>query len=220
MRAFSFFRSAMILSCVSLALGCQKEGDFLSSSQEQAVAAASKKPAAQKQVTRAYRDSFGVVLTFYPDAGWTPADPDAPAWYTGTGSGHATHMGNATTYFNTHTLRVAGTVMVYHARVGMYYATQVAPFGVQPEDEISAVNVDSKGNSIWIKVEPEGLRTWHLDETQIAMQGKARIVGGTGKFAGATGETDFHGAFDQASWVPANHTFQDASIWQKGWIRY
>lgn len=222
MKIYSFLRSAFLISCFSVALGCQKEMRISGSNQEQSFATESNKTSTQKAVTRAYRDSFDVALGFMPDlqGGWTWADPDAPAWYPGTGNGNATHMGNVKTYFNTHTLRVEGTVMVYHARVGRFFATQVGQFNIHPEDEVSAVHYDDKGNSIWFKIAPEGLHSWHIDQTHVAMEGKMLIVGGTGKFAGATGETDFHAAFDQASWDSTSKTFKDASIWQNGWIQY
>jgi hypothetical protein len=206
-----------LISGFSLVLGCQKEKDSISSMQEQGIAKQSQENSGQKPVARAYRDSFHVDLEFFPDVagGWTWADPEAPAWYPSSGKGNATHIGNANTYVNGYTLRVAGTVIVYHAPVNMYYAAQL-PFSVP--STVSRVVYDDKGNSIWFRILPEGLTTWHLDATHVMMEGKVQIVGGTGKFEGATGETTFYGQFDQASYKDG--VFKDASFWQNGWIRY
>jgi hypothetical protein len=45
------------------------------------------------------------------------------------------------------------------------------------------------------------------------MAGEMVIVGGTGKFVGATGETNFHAEFNQLNLF-------DATMWQTGKIRY
>lgn len=225
MKALNFLGAAVLLSALSLALGCQKETVF-SSDQEPGSATALKAASQHKPETRAYRDSFVVVLGFYPDfaGGWTPADPDAPTWYPAEGKGNATHMGNANVYFNTHTLRVAGTVTVFDAPVGMFYGPQVEQFGISPTDEVTLVTYDGKGNSVWFRLKEKetGMPTWHLDATNIAMEGQMLIVGGSGKFEGATGETTFHGTFDQASLTKENGKwiFKTCSIWQNGWIRY
>ena len=222
MRTSIIFKSALILACFPLAFGCQKETGFSTSKQDAAVATKANKDPNSKLVKRAYHDSFTIILNFAPDlaGGWTPADVDAPAWYPGTGPGNATHMGNATTYFNNHTLRVSGTVWVYHAPVGMFYAKELAPFGVKPTDSVTLVNDDGRGNSIWFTFAPGGVRSFHPDATHVGMTGTMYIVNGTGKFAGATGETTFNAQFDQTSFDRKTMTFSDASLWQDGWIRY
>jgi hypothetical protein len=214
MKVFSCLKTALVISGFSLALGCQKEKGDLSSIQGQGNATELQARITKMPVTRAYRDSFDIDLSFKPDlaAGWTKADPDAPAWFYGTGFGNATHMGNVETYFNTHTLRSsAGIVMVYQAPVNQFYAVPLQQYNV-PED-VSAVHYDGKGNSIWFRIAMDGWTSWHTAATHVAMKGNMLIVGGTGKFVGATGETNFHAEFNQLN-------LHDATMWQSGKIRY
>ena len=209
---------AIILSSLIIFLlaSCQKKTDLISSNRTTpSVASESKMSINNKEaVTRAYRDSFEIDLVFVPDipGGWTPADVDAPAWFHGTGEGNATHMGNVHIYFNSHTLRnSAGTVVVYHGPVNQFYEAQLLQFNV-PTD-VTAVIFDDKGNSIWLRTTTEGWPSWHIDATHIAMGGKMLIVGGTGKFVGATGEIQIHAAFNQLN-------LEDATLSHQGWIRY
>lgn len=215
MKPFSFLKSALLISCFALVIGCQKETGGISSTQDESMATKSQN--SEKQVTRAFNDSFDIELGFSPDiqGGWTMADPDAPAWYPGTGKGNATHMGNVNLYLNDHTVRIGGIVTVFKAPVNQFFAAQL-PF-VIPND-VSMVIYDDKGNSVWFLIAPEGLPTTHLTATRISSDGKVLIVGGTGKFEGATGETAFHLEFDQASYNSG--IFKDASMRQHGWIRY
>lgn len=214
----------MVLSSLIILLlaSCQKNRDFMSSDNiKQSLATESTTLLNKKEaVTRAFRDSFDINLHFSPDTagGWTPADVDAPAWFYGDGKGNATHMGNVNNYFNTHTLRIAGTVTVFQAPVNQFYGAQLQQFNVP--SNVSAVDYDDKGNSIWFIIATEGLPSFHFGKTNIGMEGTMLIVGGTGKFVGATGETMFHAQFDQASWDNNSKIFTSCSMWQKGWIRY
>ena len=203
-----------LLAIILTVLSCQKQRGYLSFNESvQTTTTESQDALSKAPVTRAYRDSFDADLHFVPDiaAGWTYPN-NSPAWFHGNGKGNATHMGNVNTYFNTYTLKnSAGVTMVYGRPVTMFYALQLQSDNV-PSD-VSIVIFDDKGNSIWGRIAPEGLPSQHVDATHIAMAGKVLIVGGTGRFEGATGETTLHAVFNQFN-------LQECSLWQNGWIRY
>jgi hypothetical protein len=205
-----------LITLLFAVFSCQKDRDVINTGNpEQAIAANLPGQVDQGPVTRAYRDSFDVDLQFKPDiaGGWSYLkDPDAPVWFPGDGFGNATHMGNANIYFNTYTIRnAAGTVMVYGRPVNQFYAKELQAFNIPPD--VHSVVYDDKGNSIWGKIAPEGMTSWHIDATHVAMTGKNLIVGGTGKFAGATGETTLYAAFNQLN-------LKEALVMQKGRISY
>jgi hypothetical protein len=184
---------------------CQKE--TIQSPAEEAASAAK---ASRKPVTRAWRDSFDTWYQFVPDiaGGWTPPNP-APAWYPGGGDGNATHMGNASTYFNQYATFGPTGLTTSAAPVTMFFAAQLAPFNVP--SNVSSIVFDDKGNSVWFR--SAGTQAIPVSPTRVNFTGTNNIVGGTGKFAGAAGEVTINGYFN-----PQDQ--QDASFWQNGWIRY
>lgn len=161
-------------------------------------------------VTRAYRDSFDTWFQFVPDiqGGWTPPNP-APAWYPGGGNGNATHMGNASTYFNQYASLGPTGLTTSHAPVTMFFATPLAAFNVPAN--VGSIVFDSKGNSVWFS--SAGTQAVPAGPTRVNFTGTNNIVGGTGKFTSATGQVTINGYFN-----PQNP--QDASFWQNGWISY
>lgn len=197
----------MLLTFVLFFSSCQKETTAPNSTEEQANAF----EANREPVNRAWRDSFDTWYQFIPDLanGWTPPNP-APAWYPGGGDGNATHMGNASTYFNQYaTLGPTGLTTSF-APVTMFFATQLAAFNVPAT--VGSIVFDDKGNSVWFRVVGSTQAT-PVSPTRVNFTGTNNIVGGTGKFAGATGQVTINGYFN-----PQNQ--QDASFWQNGWISY
>jgi hypothetical protein len=188
--------------------GCQKKSVFTQSLNEEIATASHKGP-----VKRAFHDSFSVQFRFIPDIahGWVYPMSQL-AWWPGSGSGNATHMGKMSVYVNSYTLRNAeGVVVAYHSPVNTFFASELAPLGV-PAD-VSGVLFDDKGNSIWMKITTAGLPSTVISPTRINLDGPMLIVGGTGKFAGASGESTFQGYFN-----PTN--LNEATFWADGWIAY
>jgi hypothetical protein len=118
-------------------------------------------------------------------------------------------MGNASTYFNQYASFGPTGLTTSAAPVTMFFATQLAPFNVP--SNVSSIVFDDKGNSVWFQ--SVGTQTMPVSPTRVNFTGTNNIVGGTGKFAGATGQVTVNGYFN-----PQDQ--QDASFWQNGWIRY
>lgn len=184
---------------------CQKETTAINGMNEEIATAANNGP-----VTRAYRDSFDTWYQFVPDilGGWTPPNP-APAWYPGGGDGNATHFGNASTYFNQYASFGPTGLTTSHAPVTMFFGVPLASFNVPAN--VGSIVYDNKGNSVWFQ--SAGTQALPAGPTRVNFTGTNNIVGGTGKFAGATGQVTINGYFN-----PQNQ--QDASYWQNGWISY
>lgn len=195
---------------IFLLASCQKEilpGNFKNG--DEAISTAFK----EGPIKRAYRDSFDGYLNFVPDiaGGWTYSDPFSLVWWPGGGKGNATHMGNASSYFNQYTIRVGTQVFMFHAPVTMFFGTELQVYNVPTN--VSSVVFDDKGNSIWFRNDDAGLTTTRVSPTKVTFTGIMHIVGGTGKFMGATGETTLNGYFN-----PTDLT--ECLTWENGWISY
>ncbi|MDQ3017198.1 MAG: hypothetical protein M3R25_10845 [Bacteroidota bacterium] len=170
---------------------------------------------ANHPVRRAYRDNFDTWYNFVPDfaGGWNPMNPAPfPAWYPGGGDGNATHLGNAKTFFNQYVTFIFPNVVSLHAPVTMLFAAELAAAGYTGiPDEVGSIVYDNKGNSIWFH--ENGITSVPVSPTRVEFSGSSLIIGGTGKFEGATGEVAISGYFN-----PQDQ--QDAGYGQEGWIEY
>lgn len=166
-------------------------------------------------VRRAYRDNFDTWYNFFPDiaGGWDPENPAPfPAWYPGGGEGNATHVGNAKAYFNQYVTFIPPNIVSLHAPVTMYFADELEDAGYNDiPDEVGSIVIDDKGNSIWFHATSNTATP--VGPTRVEFTGVNLIIGGTGKFEGATGEVTLNGYFN-----PQDQ--QDAGFWQDGWIAY
>ena len=195
--------------CLSL-ISCKK--DILTSAKDETISSAAKR---SKPVKRAYRDNFDTWYQFIPDIanGWDPANPTPfLAWYPGGGDGHATHMGNAKTYFNQYIPFNPTLFSSVPAPVIMFFSSQLSAAGFTgiPSD-VSSIVYDDKGNSIWFHQRSNS--STPVSEVRINFTGTLNIIGGTGKFSGATGDVNLNGFFN-----PQDQ--QDASVWSNGRISY
>lgn len=171
--------------------------------------------AKNEPVRRPYKDNHDTWYNFIPDipGGWDPMNPAPfPAWYPGGGEGNATHMGKANSYFNQYVTFIPPNIVSLHAPVTMFFndALVAAGFpGVPPE--VGSIVFDKKGNSIWFHAISNTATP--VGPTRVEFAGINQIIGGTGKFEGATGEVTLNGYFN-----PQDQ--QDAGFWQEGWIEY
>ena len=165
-------------------------------------------------VTRAYRDSFDTYFMFVPDFanGWAPPNP-APAWYPGGGKGNASHFGKANSFFNQYATLGPNGLASTSAPVTMFFASALSSAGYSNiPASVSTIVYDDKGNSVWFS-QGGSSTTIPASPTRVNFFGTNNIIGGTGKFAGATGQVTLNGYFN-----PQDP--QDASFWQNGWIKY
>ena len=205
------FTPTIILTIVvaMLITGCKKENTSRVTTQT----ASSAKT--DHQVKRAYKDRFDTWFQFVPDFanGWDPQNPTPfLAWYPGGGSGNATHMGNAQIYFNQYVPFNPPFFSSVHAPVNLFFSAELAAAGLGAlGDDVSSVVYDGKGNSIWLHQTSNS--TTPVNDARIEFTGISAIIGGTGKFAGASGEVNLKGYFN-----PQNQ--QDAAVSADGWILY
>ena len=178
----------LFVTCIS---SCKKEGiksnggfDNLIVSKEEG-----------KQVTRPYKDDFDTYYQFIPDIanGWTPPNP-GPAWYPGGGEGNATHLGKVWTYYNQYASFGPNGFGSSAAPVNMFFASQLSAAGITVPNDVSTVVFDKKGNSVWFKLVSN--ITVPVSAARINFSGVSDIIGGTGKFAGATGQVNLNGYFN------------------------
>ncbi len=166
---------------------------------------------AQTPLRRPYKDLHDTWYNFVPGPGWMAPNP-FPAWYPGGGTGNATHMGKVSTYFNQYVVFDPPNIVSLHAPVTMFFAAELAAAGYTdiPSD-VGSIVFDKKGNSIWFQTLSN--TAIPIGPTRVEFYGINQIIGGTGKFEGATGETSLSGYFN-----PQDQ--QDASFQQEGWIEY
>ncbi|MEO8112436.1 MAG: hypothetical protein ABI594_20475, partial [Ginsengibacter sp.] len=159
------------------------------------------------------------------------------AYFPGSGSGKATHLGNCAIYFNqliygtSAEAPPAGSVAAPVVDVPGYLVTGAPLPLIQQGDFdpltaavaslqipsqvygkiINTVFDNGKGDAIFISAITGSGGTFPISQIIVGFNGKALIVGGRGKFAHAVGEIDYDGYFNVAD---AN----DAEYNAKGWI--
>jgi hypothetical protein len=199
--------AGFVLPCLfsSVFYSCQKETTLKPTAEEEIMSTAAH---INQPVTRAYRDSFATHYWFVPDAGFIPPVP-APGWFPGGGEGNATHIGKCSAYFNQYATLGATGLTTASAPVTMFFAQELAGYNVP--SSVNSIVLDDKGNTIWFHLLYS--QTTPVNPIRIDFYGESEIVGGNGKFAGATGHVTLNGYFN-----PQDQ--QDAAFWNNGWIKY
>lgn len=211
----AFFFFVMVAFAISVSLtSCAKE-DELAFSRSRADIESLDLAQVKEPVRRAYRDSFDTWYNFEPNfaGGWDPTDGPYLAWYPGGGVGNVTHMGKASTYFNQYLPFTPPNFATIPAPVNMFFDDELTQAGYPGiPSTVQYITFDTKGNSVWFWGEGNTVSTF-ISPTRVEFTGTSTIVGGTGKFAGATGQVTLNGYFN-----PGDQ--QDASVWTNGWIQY
>jgi hypothetical protein len=211
----AFFFLIMVAFAISVSLTSCAKDDELALSRDGATIDKIVIASAKEPVQRAYRDSFDTWYNFVPDIanGWNPSYGPFLAWYPGGGEGNATHMGKASTYFNQYVPFTPPNFASVPAPVTMFFNPELTAAGYPGIPlNVQSITFDTKGNSVWFWGDGNTVST-PVSPTRIEFTGTSSIVGGTGKFAGATGQVTINGYFN-----PQNQ--QDASVWSNGLIVY
>lgn len=143
-----------------------------------------------------YLEKFTNEIGLVPDFanGWQEGSP-APAWYPGTGLGNATFMGKAYSFINQYASFGPSGLSTVGAPVTQFYLIELEELGLENiPDNVSSLTTDGKGNSVWFKNIINV--TTPASETRMDFIAEVEIVGGTGKFEGATGNGTVVGYFN------------------------
>ncbi|MHA7128231.1 hypothetical protein [Algoriphagus namhaensis] len=130
-----------------------------------------------------------------------PTSTEAGLFFPGSGIGNATHMGKAATYLNQQFITVNGLPATIGAPVTDIYSNELAALGLNVADipaEVSSITIDGKGNSVWFKNIQNIVKAPDANGIQ-TFQAVVEIVGGSGKFEGATGSGDVEGFFNSVT---------------------
>ncbi|MBN3519154.1 hypothetical protein JYB62_03990 [Algoriphagus lutimaris] len=148
---------------------------------------------ARKRVERNYFERFTNQLFAVP----INEDPSLPfpAYFPGSGEGNSSHMGKAYTFLNQYAFFGPDGLQTIGAPVTQYFAEELENMGIFVDnDEVSSITTDGKGNSVWFK-NINNVVTPVSDERSEFIA-EVEIIGGTGKFEGATGEGTVVGNFN------------------------
>ncbi|OOG74870.1 hypothetical protein [Algoriphagus sp. A40] len=121
-------------------------------------------------------------------------DPTKPYAFPGFGTGNALFMGKSYSFFNQYAVGAPnekGEVSTVAAPVTEFFQVQIEALGISAEEldsnykTVSTITTDGKGNSIWFHNVSNNAK---FDKYgNITFLAEVEIVGGTGKFKGATG---------------------------------
>ncbi|MFA6261750.1 MAG: hypothetical protein WC760_09790 [Bacteroidia bacterium] len=144
------------------------------------------------QAARPYYESFTAISNITPTANGV----FNPGW----GTGSARHMGTAKMCFNqqvifaminSQPMPIGSTA----APVNQFYASQLAAAGITVPNSVSSITYDDFGNSVWF-TSTTGTSLAPVSATRVNFTANLQIIGGTGRFAGASGTTLMNGYFN------------------------
>ena len=150
-----------------------------------------------KKATRFYFERFSNQLDPRQPNGDRVTSPDDFAlFFPGVGEGNATFMGKALTFINQQaTIDENGQQGTIAAPVTQFYADELAALGIKNiPDEVSSITSDKRGNSVWFK--NIGNAVTPISEIRFNFEAEVEIIGGTGRFDGATGKGKVRGFFN------------------------
>jgi hypothetical protein len=177
--------------------GCQKETLPPSEISANDLTQASSNKAAKPQEHKLNGKYTVGNYSFVPNiaAGYVPPNP-APGWYPGTATeGHLNLLGKSQAFVNMYVTFGPTGLSGTPASLNLFFADELDAMGISLPDDVAIIYFDKQGNSIWaqaigtISITP-------VNATQVMFSGDAEILGGTSRFANATGRFTFSGYFN------------------------
>lgn len=214
MKLLSAFKFAVCATAITLLFGCQKESltapekgmDNLN------ISKAEKKNKLQEHQLKGEYTSG--TYNFIPDeaAGYVSPNP-APGWYHGTATvGHLNLLGKSKGFVNMYATFGPNGLQGVAAPLNMFFADELQDLGIVVPDAVAIIFYDEHGNSIWAR----GVGTIPItpvSATKVLFNvGNAVILGGTGKFANATGSFSFSGYFNPQDYNDVGLEVTDGTI--------
>lgn len=139
------------------------------------------------------KGDFAAFYHFVPDVGWTYPNP-GPGWYPGGATGNLNHLGKCEALFNQYATLGPDGLHSVAAPLSMFFSAKLNELGINIPVEAGTVGMvffDKQGNSILSRVVGAGI---YVPVSPTRVEGKGsyfEIIGGTGKFANATGHYSF-----------------------------
>lgn len=213
----SLLRMALLLACLPFFTNCRK--DLSKSANESSLT--SNAVVSHKIHPRPLKGNMDVYHVYTPDyaKGGCYCFPYLPGFMGGSGEGNSTLLGKFYSYSNLYAYYGAtGAQVTYSVPLTDSFYNQLKPYF--SNDEIQAMKAqkvevlffDHQGNAFWSDFD-----TLHMDPSaanilHFSLEGTGKIIGGIGKFAGATGFYNFSGYSD---------VFQDSApgiFYQYSWF--
>lgn len=196
MKMKSLIKPAIIIVGCWGFTGCQKEAVAPTAPNLTQATLANK--AVKPQEHQLKGETTAGYYSFVPDieAGYIAPNP-APGWYPGVATeAHLNLLGNSWGFVNMHATFGAGGLQCTAAPLNLFFADQLAEAGIIVPDAVGIIYLDKQGNSIWGRATGTFTVT-PASPTRATFSGcSAEILGGTGKFANATGSFVFSGYFN------------------------
>lgn len=214
MKAQSIFGSALLTAAMTLFMGCQKE--VLSSNVTDADLASLSKPTGNKLQEHKLKGEYTAgSYDFYPDmaAGYVEGNP-APGWYPGTlTEGHLNMLGKSQGFVNMYASFGPNGLQGTPAPLNLYFASAIQDLGIVLPNNVAIIFYDKLGNSIWARgAGAEFIPIVPESPTRVTFSGHSEILGGTGKFANASGEFIISGFFNPQNTHEVGVTIEDGKI--------
>lgn len=184
-------KAALVIAVTALFFSCQKDVSELAVDNPLDSKAATVKKTQEHKLKGEFSSAWYWVV---PGPGWVDPNP-APAWYPGEGVGHMNLLGKAYAFVNMYITFGQSGLQGTPAPINLFFSDELDDLGITLPDAVTIFMFDKQGNSIW----GSGVGTLPVtpvSQTRVLFSGPIDIIGGTGKFANASGSYKISGYFN------------------------